>query len=277
MPALSTGLAWSNSLSVDGSIEVISNTSLLTPPPVAGVTNLTPAEGLAPWSVTFSNLSSGATNYLWSFGDGGMLNTGGGTNVTYIYSLAGTYTNVLTAYGAGGTNSATNLAYIVVTNLAPVAGFAGTPTNGFAPLQVVFVNGSTGVFTNSAWSFGNGNVATNGNGGNVTNTYLTAGTYNVSLTVAGSGGSNTDTQAGYVVALPRTVLQKPVLAGGQFIFSGTNGPAGVQYRILGATNAAQALATWTPLYTNTFNGDGSYSYTNSAPTNRASFFILVSP
>ena len=159
----------------------------------------------------------------------------------------------------------------------PAALFSGTPTNGFAPLRVVFTNLSTGSFTSSAWSFGDGNVATNGTGANVTNTYAAAGTYNVSLIVSGAGGSGTNTQTAYIVAKPKTTLGRPVLAGGQFIFSGTNGPDNGPYRILGSTNVSLALSNWTVLVTNTFRADGSYSYTNTAPTNKASFFILVSP
>jgi hypothetical protein len=53
--------------------------------------------------------------------------------------------------------------------------------------------------------------------------------------------------------------------------------AGVQYCILGSTNLALPLASWTPVWTNVFSADGSYSYTNSLLTSSQSFFILVSP
>ena len=51
----------------------------------------------------------------------------------------------------------------------------------------------------------------------------------------------------------------------------------MQYRILTATNVALPLASWTPVATNTFAPDGSYSYTQSFLTNAASFFRLVTP
>jgi hypothetical protein len=50
-----------------------------------------------------------------------------------------------------------------------------------------------------------------------------------------------------------------------------------QYRILTSTNVALPLASWTPVATNTFAPDGSYSYTQSFLTNAASFFLLVTP
>jgi hypothetical protein len=68
------------------------------------------------------------------------------------------------------------------------------------------------------------------------------------------------------------------LLGGQLILSGTNGVPGAQYRILTSATVTNALANWTPVWTNSFAPvTGNYSYTNSAPTNGASFFILVSP
>jgi PKD repeat protein len=245
------------------------------PVPVANFTG-TPTNGAAPLAVTFTNLSSGATNYVWNFGNG-TLTTGAGTNVTDTYSNAGSYTVILTAYGTGGTNALTNTAYIVVTNPPPVAGFSGTPTNLFVTQAVVFTNTSTGSITNWAWNFGNGTLSS-GAGTNVTDTYSNAGSYTVQLIVSGSGGANTNTQSAYIVVKPVPVLGRPVEVGGtNFIFSGTNGVAGAQYRIVSSTNVAQSLATWPPLVTNTFNSDGSYTFTNTGATNKARFFRLVSP
>jgi hypothetical protein len=73
------------------------------------------------------------------------------------------------------------------------------------------------------------------------------------------------------------VISKTVLSNGSLVLSGTNGPAGVQYRILATTNVATALTNWVPVWTNVFGTDGSYSYTNTTPTNSAKFFILKSP
>jgi hypothetical protein len=64
------------------------------------------------------------------------------------------------------------------------------------------------------------------------------------------------------------------LSNGKFVLNGANAPAGIKYRILTATNLT---AAWTPVFTNTFPSNGSFSYTNSAPTNSTAFFRLVSP
>jgi PKD repeat protein len=160
---------------------------------------------------------------------------------------------------------------------APVAGFSGTPTAGFAPLQVGFTDASTGSITNWLWNFGDGQTVTNGTSASVNHTYAAGGTFTVALTVKGAGGSNTKTQTGYVVASSAPTIGSVTSSGGQLVFGGTNCPAGVQYRILTSTNLTLPLASWTPVATNTFPGNGSFSYTNLPAGRPAAYFRLVSP
>ena len=158
----------------------------------------------------------------------------------------------------------------------PSAGtITSTVTNGFSPLQVTFTNTASGTITSWIWNFGNGTIITNSTGANVTATYATAGDYTVTLTVVGPGGSSTNTLANFIVTSPRPSVAVNLIAG-KFVLSGTNCPAGVQYRILNTTNLAQTLSGWTPVVTNTFLSNGNFSYTN-ATTNAAGFFRLVSP
>jgi PKD repeat protein len=79
-------------------------------PPVADFA-AGPIDGTAPLSVSFTNLSAGATNFAWIFGDG---NTSALTDPAYTYTNPGTYSVTLTAVGAGGTNALTRTDYIVV-------------------------------------------------------------------------------------------------------------------------------------------------------------------
>jgi PKD repeat protein len=201
--------------------------------------------------------------------------------VTQTYTNAGSYTVALVVMGTGGTNTLTKTAYIVVTNPPPTAAFTGGPTNGPAPLAVTFTNNSM-YESNSIWSFGDGSLnVTNATGANVVHTYTTAGTNTVILTVTGTGGAKSLTNTAYIVvtaghAVPPTIGGVTV-AGGKLGFSGANGTAGQQYRILTATSVAVPLANWTPVWTNVFAADGSYSYTNTLGTNAAAFFLLVSP
>jgi len=159
----------------------------------------------------------------------------------------------------------------------PTAGFTGSPTAGFAPLRVVFSNTSTGTITNWLWNFGDGHTATNTVTSSVTNIYAAAGKYTVSLVAAGPGGANTNTMANYITVAPIPQLGNITVSSGKLIFGGANGPSGVQYRILSSTNLTLPLASWTPVLTNTFSSNGTYSYTNSAATNAQTYFRLVSP
>ncbi len=56
--------------------------------------NPTSAAGCASFSVSFTNQSQNATNYIWSFGDGGSANT---TNTSHTYTTPGTYSVSLVA------------------------------------------------------------------------------------------------------------------------------------------------------------------------------------
>jgi PKD repeat protein len=149
-------------------------------------------------------------------------------------------------------------------------------TNGFGPLTVVFTNtASGGGITNWVWNFGNGTMITNSTAANVTNTYLAAGSYTVTLTVYSPAGSSSVTVANFIVASP-TPKVTLTAANGQIVLSGTNCPAGVQYRFLTTTNVMTVLSNWKPIFTNTFGSNGTFAYTNIiGKTN--SFFILVSP
>jgi PKD repeat protein len=166
---------------------------------------------------------------------------------------------------------------IVAASVPPTAGFSSTPTNGFAPLQVAFTDASTGSITNWVWNFGNGNSVTNSSNASVTNTYAAAGTYTATLIVSGTGGSSTNMQTGCIAASPKPVFGGAKLSDVGLVLSGSNCPVGVQYRILTSTNVALPVASWTQVFTNNFAPGGSYGYTNSPLTNRASFFRLVSP
>jgi PKD repeat protein len=75
--------------------------------------NGAPTNGVAPLSVSFTNLSSG--NYdscEWDFGDGGTFSSC--SNSTYIYQLAGVYTVTLTVNGLGGSDELIKPAFITV-------------------------------------------------------------------------------------------------------------------------------------------------------------------
>ena len=259
--------------------------------PVAGFTG-TPTSGYAPLPVVFTDASSGdITNWVWSFGNGHFVTNSQGANVTNIYAAAGRYTVSLRVSGPEGANTKTQNNYVTVTNppAAPVAGFMGMPTSGYAPLPVVFTNTSTGSITNWVWNFGDGHFATNGTGANVTNTYAAAGSYTVSLTVTGPGGANTNTQNNYVIA---TTLPAAPVAG----FTGMPTSGYAPLPVVFTNTSTGSITNWVWSFgdghfatngtganvTNTYAAAGSYTVTlivtgpGGSSTNMQNNYVSVS-
>ena len=85
--------------------------------------------------------------------------------------------------------------------LPPVAAFSAAPTTGTAPLTVQFTDASTNAPTGYFWTFGDGRTSI---AQSPSHTYSTAGTYNVSLTATNAGGSDTETQTGYITVTAPT-------------------------------------------------------------------------
>ncbi len=153
----------------------------------------TPTSGEVPLLVNFTDASTGATSWLWDFGDG--VGTSTQQNPGYTYNAAGTYTVTLTATNACGSDQLVRTDYITVTCTPPVAGFSGTPTSGEVPLLVNFTDASTGA-TSWLWDFGDGvGTSTQQNPGY---TYNAAGTYTVTLTATNSCGADDEIKADYI-------------------------------------------------------------------------------
>jgi hypothetical protein len=71
------------------------------------------------------------------------------------------------------------------------------------------------------------------------------------------------------------VLGGATISGGNFIFSGSNGPAGSNYVVFTSTNIAAPVANWTPVSTNMFDSNGAFHVTNAVnPAAGQSFFLL---
>jgi glucose/arabinose dehydrogenase len=65
------------------------------------------------------------------------------------------------------------------------------------------------------------------------------------------------------------------LAGTNVIISGTNGPARGTYSVLTSTNVISPFATWGPLSTNPFDGNGNFIFTNPVNPGIPSLFYLL--
>lgn len=150
--------------------------------------------GANPLSVGFTDASTNTpTAWNWSWDDG----TANGTtqNPTHSFTSAGTYTIILTAANAVGSDSEEKVDYITVCD-TPVAAFHANTTSGYAPLSVGFTDDSTGSPTSWAWSWGD--ATANGTAQNPSHTYNTSGTYNVTLTATNCGGSDGETKLAYI-------------------------------------------------------------------------------
>ena len=132
-------------------------------------------------TINFTNTSSGATSYLWNFGDGG---TSTATNPSHTYANTGTtYTVTLTATSANGCTNTKTLS--VTPRPVPVANF-NQPANTCSQ-TISFTNTSTissGTMTYS-WNFGD---ATTSTATNPSHTYTNSGTYTVTLTTTSNFG-----------------------------------------------------------------------------------------
>ncbi|MBN2682733.1 MAG: choice-of-anchor J domain-containing protein [Bacteroidales bacterium] len=199
------------------------NTSLTPPAPVANfaANSTTVCQGS---SVTFTNSSTGADSYSWSFA-GGSPSSSTSTNPTITYSIPGTYTVVLTATNAVGSTTETKTNYITVT--AP-ANLSASSTNvacfgGNTGSIDLSLSGGTSPFTYT-WSTTASSQDISG---------LSAGTYTVTVNdAAGCSSTTSATISQPSSALSATTSSTQASCGesnGSVSVSATGGTAGYTY------------------------------------------------
>ncbi|ACL15493.1 PKD domain-containing protein [Methanosphaerula palustris] len=161
--------------------------------------NRTAGNGQVPVQFTDTTTGTSITTWTWNLGDG---NTSTLQNPTHTYTTPGTYTVTLTAGNAYGNGTVTRTGYITV--YPPlVAAFGGAPLLGNAPLNVSFVDQSTG-FTISGWNwtFGDGTTSTSQS---PQHTYTAGGNYTVTLTITNAYGTASISKPAFVTVLPQLV------------------------------------------------------------------------
>ncbi len=126
------------------------------------VPQFTTTVGCATNAVTFTDMSthSAGDNIItwnWGFGDGSPRNNT--QSPTHTYSVAATYSVVLSVATAHCSDSAV---MPLVINPLPIVSFSNAPASGCPVLNVTFTNTSTGA-TNYNWNFGNGSTSINAN------------------------------------------------------------------------------------------------------------------
>lgn len=146
----------------------------------------TPTQGIAPFTVQFTDTTAGSlTAWQWDFGDGGVSAI---RNPSHLYTTAGVYTVTLQNVTSYGFTRTTTITEAVRIYQRARAAFSATPLTGAAPLQVAFVDQSTGDITHWQWNFGDGATSTERN---PTHIYTSPGAYQVVLSVFGPGGADT--------------------------------------------------------------------------------------
>jgi gliding motility-associated-like protein len=155
--------------------------------------------GCAPHACYFTSASSGATSFLWDFGNGTSSNV---QHPVVLYNVAGNYTVTLTvADTAGGTFTISHPNFVVVES-NPIAGFSTLTSNNCQ-------NGTTVDFTNTSspglvyYDFGDGNQSSTVN---PNHTYTSAGAY-FPVVILTSPGGCVDT---YISTSPITVAPSVV-------------------------------------------------------------------
>lgn len=138
----------------------------------------------APFAVNFTgNSASGATGYLWEFGDG---DSATAQNPAHTYTTEGSFTVSLTVFNAQGcANKKTFNNFINVHVINAV--FAVDSDNGCTPLVVHFTNSSTSnvPITNYQWIFGDG---TSSSAANPTHAYNVTGDFEPMLIITNADG-----------------------------------------------------------------------------------------
>ena len=139
--------------------------------------------------VSFTDKSSNSTtSWSWDFGD---TVTSTGKNPQHSYQVKGIYTISLTARNENGKDTETKTGYINI-GVGPKAEFrpviAPFELNK-VPMNIGFVDQSSGLPISWQWDFGDGTTSTEQN---PTHSYMSEGTYSVTLTVKNAFSTDTN-------------------------------------------------------------------------------------
>jgi PKD repeat protein len=207
-------------------------------------------------TVRFTNMSTGAQDYLWRFGDGGERME---ESPVWVYGSPGTYPVTLIVSNTCGQVEVTR--NVVLSGALPEADFVVDTVLGCAPLALTFTDRSAGDIRFRAWTFTGGSPTTAGTE-EVLVTYAEAGVYPVRLEVGNFYGRDTLTRNAYVVVLGAPEIEQWEINSGrpedpawlQYTFEATASGAGLTYewQVLGLDTLSGASQTYT------FPGPGIY-------------------
>jgi PKD repeat protein len=138
--------------------------------------------GCAPFSVNFTNTSTGASTYQWNFGNGNFSSL---PNPQNVYVAPGDYTVSLIAIAQNGNRDTLTINNYISALPGPVASFTSTLQSGcMNQTSFSFTNTTPGTNT-YFWDFGDGTYSLQSNPNKV---YNTSGNYTVSMLATNTGG-----------------------------------------------------------------------------------------
>jgi gliding motility-associated-like protein len=157
----------------------------------------------APFTVSFTNTSTGASSYLWDFGDG---NTSTDANPTHTFTSEGDFSVSLTVTNdVGCTDTKDSIQAIHINTFS--ADFSSPNQTVCLGTATNFVNESNLPVSSVEWDFGDGNTSAVEN---TSHTYAAVGTYTVTLSATSSAGcTSTQTLTNYITIndLPDIFIQ----------------------------------------------------------------------
>jgi gliding motility-associated-like protein len=159
--------------------------------------------GCSPLDVSFHNLSSGADQYRWAFGDGSTsINSNSDFVYTYVNPLNISYTYEAQLHVSNMEGCQDTLKQTITVYPKPQAYFDRSDTAACTPFAVSFANNSVNTFS-SVWDFGDGSSSGNPNPNHTFQTpNLTDTVYTVQLIVTSNKGC-TDTISKNITVYPR--------------------------------------------------------------------------
>lgn len=137
--------------------------------------------GCAPSIITFSNLSTSAISYYWSFGDG---STDTSANLMHSYTSQGSFTPSLYAFDSTGCSAIYTYPLPISIGNSPVLNYSLSATSGCSPFTIS-INDYNTIADSLVWDMGDGTKII---GSHPTYTYNNAGNYIIKLIAYNNGG-----------------------------------------------------------------------------------------
>lgn len=167
-------------------IDSVEKQIVITPSPTVNFSTPDTVACNTPFTVHFTNTSTGADTYTWYFGDGA---TSTDINPIHTYSSFGNFNVRLVAFNNQGcSNNTTKNSFIRIQR--PVTNITQLPQEGCAPFEWTFNSNtsSSEPVTSYFWDFGDGSTSTDANPTHI----FAQGTYDIKLIVTTASGC-TDT------------------------------------------------------------------------------------